>query len=616
MSRPTLPALSLGLIAFISSGGGAQQRPATSSASRTAAQSAPISDIRYDVAFNPTLAGERLLRVTMRFAVTGNDPVLLSLPAWTPGAYEISNFARNVWRFSALGGDKQLTWDKLDYDTWRVRPDGARAITVTFDYRADSLDNAMADTRNDFAFFNGTNIFFYPEGRGFDFAATVTVTAPNDWRVTTGMPAAGAPRTYRAGNYHDLVDYPTFIGRFDVDSATIGGKTVRLATYPEGALRNPERAKLWDDHRKFLPEMNKVFAETPFDTYTTFIMFDTSYAGASALEHSNSHFGIYTPFIIGNPILPSITSHEVFHAWNVKRMRPSDLWPYSYSDEQPTPWLWVSEGITDYYSDLMLVRGGVIDSSAYLRSLNEKMDEVGSLPPVALEDASLSTWIHPTDGTGYIYYPKGALAGFLIDVMVRDASDNKQGLDDVMRDVYKNSYKKGTGFTSDDWWGAVRRAAGGQGTQFDDFRARFIDGREPFPYARVLPLAGLRVRTDSMRSPRIGVLTESDSSGVRVTNVEPGSAAEGAGVRAGDILVRVGDIAVNDPSFGERFRARYRTTAEGTSLPVIVRREGSETTLQLPVRMAISTRQVLEFDSAASAKAARIRRGLLSGQRG
>ena len=615
MSRSTLPAVSLALVALVGSGLDSQQRPSTS-AGRAAPQSAAIGDVRYEVAFNPTLAGERLLRVTMRFSVTGTEPVLLSLPAWTPGAYEISNYARNVWRFSALGGDKQLTWDKLDYDTWRVRPDGARAIIVTFDYRADSLDNAIADTRNDFAFFNGTNIFFYPEGRGFDFPATVTVTAPNDWRVTTGMPGAGAPRTYRAGNYHDLVDYPTFIGRFDVDSNTIGGKTVRLATYPEGALRNPERAKLWDDHRKFLPEMAKVFGETPFDTYTTFIMFDTSYAGASALEHSNSHFGIYTPFIIGNPILPSITSHEVFHAWNVKRMRPADLWPYRYDDAQPTPWLWVSEGITDYYSDLMLVRGGVIDSTAYLRTLNEKMDEVGSLPPVALEDASLSTWIHPTDGTGYIYYPKGALAGFLIDVMVRDASDNKQGLDDVMRDVYQNSYKKGNGFTSDDWWGAVRRAAGGQGTQFDDFRMRFIDGREPFPYARVLPLAGLRVRTDSLRSPRIGVLTEADSSGMRVTNVESGSAADNAGVKAGDILVRVGDIAVNDPSFGERFRARYRTTAEGTALPVVVRREGRETTLQLPVRMTISTRLVLEFDSSASAKAARIRRGVLTGQRG
>ncbi|MGH7712949.1 MAG: hypothetical protein ACREOG_16785, partial [Gemmatimonadaceae bacterium] len=432
-----MPRTTLSLLILIAAVSGAahSQRAATAAAS----VSAPISDIRYEVAFNPALAAQRLLSVTMRFNVqSASDAVLLSLPAWTPGAYEISNFARNVWSFAALGsGDRSLVWDKLDHDTWRVRPQGAGAVTVTFNFRADSLDNAMAQTRSDFAFFNGTNVFFYPEGRSLDFAATVAISAPNEWRVATGMPSAGAPRTYRATNYHDLVDYPTFIGKFDVDSATIAGKTVRLATYPEGGLRNPERAKLWDDHRKFLPEMIKVFGDAPFDTYTTFILFDSTYAGASALEHSNSHLGIYTPFIIGNPILPSITSHEVFHLWNVKRMRPADLWPYRYDTETPTVWLWVSEGITDYYSDLMLVRGGVIDSTAYLRTLNEKMDEVAAVPPVALEDASLSTWMHPTDGTGYIYYPKGALAGFLLDVMIRDASVNKQSLDDVLRDVYE-----------------------------------------------------------------------------------------------------------------------------------------------------------------------------------
>ncbi len=595
-------------------------------ASPPPAMSAPISDIRYEVAFDPGLAAQRLLRVTMRFNVqSASDPVLLSLPAWTPGAYEISNFARNVWSFSALGsGDRSLVWDKLDHDTWRVRPRGAGggAVTVSFNYRADSLDNAIAQARDDFVFFNGTNVFLYPEGRGFDFAASVSVAAPNDWRVATGMPSGGAPRTYRATNYHDLVDYPTFIGRFDVDSATIAGKTVRLATYPEGGLRNPDRAKLWDDHRKFIPEMIKVFGDAPFDTYTTLILFDSTYAGASALEHSNSHLGIYTPFIIGNPILPSITSHEVFHLWNVKRMRPNELWPYRYDGAQPTVWLWVSEGITDYYSDLMLVRGAVIDSTAYLATLNEKLDQVSAVPPIALEDASLSTWIHPTDGTGYIYYPKGALAGFLLDVMIRDASDNKQGLDDVLRDVYEASYKKGRGFGAEDWWGAVRRAAGGaastaagQAAAFDDFRMRYIDGREPFPYARVLPLAGLRMRTDTLRSPRLGVLTEIDSTGVRVTSVESGSAADAAGVKAGDILVRVGDIAVTDPSFGERFRARYRNS-EGTMLPVVIRRVGRESTVQLAVRMAISTRDVIEFASTPSAKAARIRRGILTGQRG
>ena len=612
MTRKSFIAIGFVLATF--SGDSDGQRPA-SGGDRSALQSAPISDIRYDVAFNAAQATERLLRVSMRFSVSGTDPVLLSLPAWTPGAYEISNFARNVWNFSALGGERPLVWDKVDFDTWRVRPTGAGAVTVAFDYRADSLDNAMAWANSDFVFFNGTNVFFYPEGRALDFAASVTITAPNEWRVATGMPAGGAARTYRASNFHDLVDYPTFIGKFDVDSATIGGKTVRIATYPEGALRNPERTKLMDDHRKFLPEMIKVFGEAPFDSYTTLIVFDTAYAGASALEHSNSHLGIYTPFIIGNPILPSITSHEVFHVWNVKRMRPAELWPYRYDQPSPTVWLWVSEGVTDYYSDLMLLRGGVIDSATYIRTLNEKMEEVAAVPPVALEDASLSTWIHPTDGTGYLYYPKGALAGFLLDVMIRDASDNKQSMDDVLRDVYNATYKRGKGFAAEDWWGAVRRAAAGQNAPFDDFRTRYIDGREPFPWARVLPLAGLRLRVDTLRSARIGVTTENDSTAFRVTGVEPGSAADGAGIKPGDILVRVGDIAVTDPSFGERFRARYRN-AEGTAVPVIVRRDGQETTLQLPVRMAISTRGVLEFDAAPSAKAARIRRGIFSGQRG
>ncbi|MGQ0643252.1 MAG: M61 family metallopeptidase [Gemmatimonadaceae bacterium] len=610
MTRTILSALAaLSLLGKSGDGQRAPQPPAPLSAA--------ISDIRYEVAFNPALGAQRLLRVTMRFNVqSASDAVLLSLPAWTPGAYEISNFARNVWSFSALGsGDRPLVWDKLDQDTWRVRPTAAGPVTVAFNYRADSLDNAMAQARNDFAFFNGTNIFFYAEGRGFDFPASVTIAAPHDWRIATGMPSGTGARSYRATNYHDLVDYPTFIGRFDVDSATISGKTVRLATYPEGGLRNPERAKLWDDHRKMIPEMIAVFGDAPFDTYTTMIVFDSSYAGASALEHSNSHVGIYTPFIIGNPILPSITSHEIMHVWNVKRMRPAEMWPYRYDESTPTVWLWVSEGITDYYSDLILVRGGVIDSTTYLGTLNEKLDQVAAVPPVALEDASLSTWIHPTDGTGYIYYPKGALAGFLLDVMIRDASGNKQGLDDVLRDVYEGSYKKGRGFGADDWWGAVRRAAGGQNAAFEEFRARHIDGREPFPWSRVLPLAGLSLRTDTLRSPRLGVLTEFDSSGVRVTDVEAGSAADAAGIRSGDILVRVGEIAVTDPSFGERFRARYRT-AEGTSLPTVVRRDGRETTVQLAVRMAISTREVIEFARSPSAKAARVRRGIFSGSRG
>ena len=143
---------------------------------QTAPQSAPITGVRYEVTFDQSTAPARTLRVGMTFDVAGPGPVLLSLPAWTPGAYEMSYFARWVSNFAATSGGRALGWDKLDYDTWRVRADGAKSVTVTFDYLADSLDNAIAWANGNFAFFNGTNVFLYPEGIGMQFAARVSVT--------------------------------------------------------------------------------------------------------------------------------------------------------------------------------------------------------------------------------------------------------------------------------------------------------------------------------------------------------------------------------------------------------------------------------------------------------
>ena len=389
--------------------------PASAAAQRQVAgapaRSAPLANIRYEVTFDSTAAARRTLKVAVSFDVGGPGPVLLSFPSWTPGSYELNNFARFVGGFTASAGDKPLDWDKLDYDTWRIDPAGARAVTVGFDYRADMLDNAAAWSRPDFAFFNGTNILPYPEGRGFDFGATVAIETQPGWLVATGMQPAGAERSYREANYHDLVDKPFFVGRIDLDSMQVGGKWHRLATYPAGAMTGPGRSLLWDQIAKTVPKMAAVFQETPWTTYTTLLVFTPEQGGGSALEHSNSHVGIYNPGFIGTPLLASITDHEIFHAWNVKRLRPADLWPYDYDEPQETPWLWVSEGITDYYADLALVRGGVIDSAGFLALTGEKMAQIADAPATALEDASLSTWIAPVDGTQYQYTPRARSRG-------------------------------------------------------------------------------------------------------------------------------------------------------------------------------------------------------------
>ena len=597
----------------------AAQRAATATAAaENATVSAPISDVRYNILFDRSTATSRTVRVQMTFTTTGTAPVLLALPAWTPGAYEMTWFARWVSNFMPMGETMGLEWDKVDYDTWRIKPAGARRITITFDYLADSLDNAMAWTRPDFALFNGTNVFMYPEGRGTDWSATVVVATEGDWRIATGMTPAPAPNgvfsgvaaAFTARNYHDLVDMPFFVGAFDIDSALVSDVWMRFATYPRGSVAGASRQQVWDQLKRILPPEIAVFREAPFRTYTVMQIADSSYAGASGLEHQNSHVDVISPFAIGNDFMPSLYAHEIFHAWNVKRLRPADLVPYRYDRPQPTAWLWMSEGITDYYADLALVRGGVIDSAGFMSTTSDKINEVSSAAPVALEDASLSTWVHPTDGTGYLYYPKGSLAGFMLDIMIRDGSDNRRSLDDVMRELYESTWKRGRGFTPAEWWGAVSRAAGGR--SFAEFNARYIDDRYPLPWATVLPLAGFRFVSDTIREPRLGVFTQPDSSGVRVTSVEPGSAAMAAGVRAGDYLVSIGEIPV-DEQFGARFRAKYGRAAEGGALPLQIKREGQQLSLNSALRFATRTQSAVQLDTRASAKAARIRAGILHG---
>jgi predicted metalloprotease with PDZ domain len=597
-----------------SAGTAAAQRPQAprKAAAPSAPRSAPISNIRYDITFDSATAARRTIQVAMSFDVgAGTAPVLLSVPAWTPGAYEISNFARWISGFSASTGDRALRWDKSDPDTWRIQPAGGGRVTVRFDYLADTLDNAMSWSRPDFLLFNGTNVFPYAEGRGFDFPATVTVTTRPGWLVATSMRPAGPALSWTERNYHDLVDMPFFVGHFDLDSTVVEGKVTRFASYPAGILKGATRTSFEEQVGKAIPTMAAVFQETPWDTYSVMTIFDSSYGGGSALEHQSSHVGIYNPMMIGTPLLVSITAHEIFHAWNVKRMRPADMVPYEYEHAEPTSWLWVSEGITDYYADLALVRGGVVDSAIFMGLTAEKIQTVAEAPPTALQDASLSTWIHPTDGSSYVYYPKGSLAGLLLDITIRDASDNRRSLDDVMREVYRTTYKKGRGFAAADWWGAVSRAAGGK--SFTDFDARYVDGRDPYPYDAVLALAGFRLAADTLREPRLGIGGAADSAGVRITAVQPGSAAEAAGVRVGDILLALGDVAISDPNFGPAYRARFRD-AEGQDLPIKVRRGADTLTLVGKVRLIEQVNAHVEPDPNATPKAIRVRDGILRGK--
>jgi predicted metalloprotease with PDZ domain len=577
--------------------------------------SAPITNVRYDLTFNATTAAGRSVHVTMTFDAASSAPVLLSLPIWTPGAYEVTYFARFVSQFSPSGNGRELKWDKLDFKTWRIIPAGAGLVTVNFDFVANQFDNAKAWSTSDFLFVNGTNVFMYPEGRNFNFPATVTLHSDPRWLVATSMhPVTGQPMMYAERNYHDLVDMPFFIGRFDLDSAQVSGRWTRLATYPAGMLTGEARSRYWDQIRKIIPVESTTMGETPWDSYSILIVFDPTHGGGSALEHQASHLSLYNPSLIPTPVIPSVTAHEIFHSWNVKRLRPADLVPYHYDNPQPTPWLWVSEGITDYYADLTMVRSGIAADSEFYQTTANKISHVAGVPLVALEDASLNIWIHPVDNTDAIYYDKGSLAGLMLDIMIRDATNNRKSLDDVMRELYRTTYKTNfRGFTASDWWSAISRMAGGR--PFTEFNRKYVDGRDPYPWSSVLPLAGLRLKADSQRVARMGLSSAADSSGkARVTTVQPGSAMAAAGMQEGDILVRVADNPVTDANtFGDQFRQKMGGKPEGTPYTVVVRRGGQEMTLNAQLKFVPNIVYSVGASPDASEKALRIRNGILRG---
>jgi predicted metalloprotease with PDZ domain len=268
----------------------------------------------------------------------------------------------------------------------------------------------------------------------------------------------------------------------------------------------------------------------------------------------------------------------------------------------------VSEGITDYYADLAEVRGSIVPDSGFYALTAGKINEVDAAGPVALEDASLNTWIHPVDGTQYIYYPKGSLAGFMLDVMIRDASDNRHSLDDVMRELYTSVYKQSRGFTHDDWWNAITRAAG---HPLADFESKYIDGREPYPWDSVLKMAGLR--TTVTRVPRLGIATVQDARGVRIDDLDPAGAAAVAGVQAGDYLLAINDLSVQDQSFVQKFHAMFVDAREGQPLMLKVQRGDKQMTLVGTLRLAPGGVSISE-DPAAAPKAVRIRTGILRGR--
>ena len=580
-----------------------------------AALAAPLraQAVRYEVSI---VQGQ--FHVSAEFPARGRDTLFVSLPAWSPGNYEIQNYARYLHDFAARNPSGQpLRWDRADKDTWRVWPAGSDRVTVDFQYEPEKIDLSLARTVADFAQFLGTNLFMFEEGQ-LTRPAEVRFRLPNGWQVTTALkgPVNGV---YTASDYHELADAMTFLGRFSLDSLQAGGKWIRLAVWPSADYTAAVARSLRAAVGRMAPVQNRIMGEAPYDVYTIFFnVIHEPIDFGGGLEHSYSQYDIMPAQAFADPVsgklgdfMYPLISHEFFHLWNVKRIRPVEMWPYDYHAEQYTPLLWWSEGVTDYYADLTNIRSGLWSTGEFLANAGSDIGQIESTPePWSAEDGSEATWINEVYiNSSQLYYPKGAVLGFLMDISIRDATDNAHNLDEVMRALYTRYYRQGRGFSTADLLNEIRAAGM---PDVDTFYRRYIDGREPLPYDSVFAKAGLRLRRET--GPLLGVSTQSNAdSESQVTAVVPGGAAAAAGVQPGDILTNVGEVRVTpDTNWALSFRSRYRGKS-GQPLTIGVRRGGQALTLNTTVREGPIGAGILERVSDPTPKQARIWQGLATG---
>ena len=461
-----------------------------------------------------TRPSTNLVEVEIRAAGVTDRQIDFVMPAWAPGRYAIYDFAKNVQDFRATVGNGQpLAWRKIDKQTWRVETVAARdTIQVSYRVFGNDLTGSFSQISAAHASLSGPSIFMYVDGHKQD-PLVLSVEAPQGWKLISGYSLSDSDRTFQVPNYDVLADTPLELSpAILVTQFVERGKTIRIAVHSLTEA-NPDITGLAAGIRKFAASQLASLPDLDLSHYTFIYHFAPGILLGDGIEHLNSTVIILRA---GHPsgALPEaleLGSHELFHAWNVKRLRPAGLGPFDYTREQYTNALWFAEGVTSYYSYVHLYRSGLWTRERFLDRLAREIRTLEFEPgrqTMSAESSSFHAWFYDRSpqmqetnfaNTTINYYNKGAVLGLLLDLEIRKRSEGKRSLDDAFSALYgefydappETYYLPGRGYGDRDIEAAASDAAG---RDLQDFFERYVRGTEPLPYETLLSAAGLRLR--------------------------------------------------------------------------------------------------------------------------
>ena len=436
----------------------------------------------------------KYLNVELMVSELEGTQTMLKLPVWAPGYYLIMDYPKHIVDFAVGNGSVPLKWEKVGKTGWLVTHGENRRMKATYRVYANAQSVADAKVTADRAFIPGNGVYMYIEGHK-DMPVTVTFNQHPDWgKISTGLdPVQGRENTYRAKDFDVLYDSPVLMGNHTTLFFDLEGKRYEMAfETPEGL----EETTFTEDLKKMISTATALIGDVPYEHYCFLFLGP----GGGGLEHLNSQasFGISFRSRDRNAYLRllSFVTHEYFHLYNVKTIRPIELGPFDYDKEVFTAGLWISEGFTSYYETLLLRRAGIMTSAEVLADQNAPIRSIenaeGRLHQ-SLRQSSYDIWLNffnrsANGNTRISYYTKGKALGLLTDIAIRQLTNNTKSLDDVMRSLYHDFHiAKGRGFTEEEYWTVCANMAGQPLTEIREY----VDTTKEIDYVKYLGYAGI-----------------------------------------------------------------------------------------------------------------------------
>jgi predicted metalloprotease with PDZ domain len=498
-------------------------------------------------------AQQHFIKIKVQFPVDENKTII-HLPSWRPGRYELGNFAKNIKNFKVFNDqNKAVNFHKINKDSWEISSNETKYIKIEYQYYANELNAGSSYFDEQQLYVNPVNCFLYAEGKE-QFPISLELNIPENYTIASSLVQEN--NFLLAENFDELADSP-FICSENLEKQTYIVADTNFHIWFNNQLNIPWE-RVINDFRNFTVKQIEDFGEFPVSEYH-FLIQSLPYLAYHGVEHLKSTVITLGPsydlFENRYDELLGVSSHELYHVWNVKSIRPKELLPYNFKIENYSELGYIYEGITTYLGDLYLLKSGVFSLETYLRELSKQFQKHFDNPgrfAYSVAQSSYDTWLDGyvpgVPGRKVSIYTEGCLLAFVMDAKIRKATNNKRGIEEVMKRLYYNFAQNNKGYTEKDFIDQLENICG---YSFQDFFNDYVHGTTPYEtiLLEALDFIGLELiqtPSNSYSEANLGMKIVNQSNHLLISAIYPGSPAEMAGLSLGDELITVNKIKLNN----------------------------------------------------------------------